>query len=158
MRRSQRPGRAVHNGSNGRRHDHVLGGTSPQEVRPEPKVDQPQNRKCPRLHHRHRMEQRGHRRGGHGCIRQPSAKGEDCRFYAKAEKCQHEHRSQHGLMSRRLCKVQHPTVGKVQRRPVAQHKHDADKRERRPREGVHQIFPPGIPCLLVHEMHHQRQR
>ena len=56
-------GGAVGDGKHGRPHDQVLGPAASNEVRPIAVPGQAGHREHPSLHHRHRMEQGGHRRG-----------------------------------------------------------------------------------------------
>ena len=82
-------GGAVGDGKHGRPHDQVLGPAAPNEVRPIAVPGQAGHREHPSLHHRHRMEQGGHRRGGHGGPQQPPVPRENRCLHTEAKKSKH---------------------------------------------------------------------
>ena len=159
MRRPQRPGGSIDDGHDGGRHHHGLGPAPPQEIRPEAVVDQPQHGKRTGLHHRHRMQQGGDRRGRHRGVRQPAVEGEDGRLHAEAEEGRHKGQPQRLFVSGRQALVQDPPVLKVQMtHPVVEQKDHADEGKGGTGDGIYQVFAAGIAGLFIHGVHHQRQR
>ena len=151
---AQRLGGAVHNGKDGHRHHQVLGPGAPKESGTIAVPGQAGDGKHARLYHRHRMEQSGHRRGGHRGPQQPLVAREHRRLYAKAKKSKHISCPQCILLA---SWTHHAASQEEHRSPVLQQHDHGQKAQGCPAHGVGEVHPPGIPGLAVHGVHHQGQ-
>ena len=107
-----------------------------------------------RVHHRHRVQQRRHRRGRDGGSRQPRIEREQRRLRAEAEKAEQEDGA-HQL--RRILSGEVAAIEEVAA-AIQRADDDGDESHRRARDAVDHVLPPGVEAVLVLQVRHQRQR
>ena len=147
---------AKDHGEAAKAHHHPLGEAALQQRRAEVVIGDAENGEDSGVHHRHGVEQCGDRGGSHGGAGQPAVERPHRRLHAKAEKAQQEHAAQKRLMPCRRPRVQAAPRHKVQHAEAVD-KHQRNQRQRSAGHGVEDILPPGIACLALHLVHHQRQ-
>ena len=154
----QRPAAAVQNREHHQPHHHILCPGPPQHPGPEAVIGDPHHRESPRVHHRHRMEQRRHRGRGHTGPGQPGGKRPHSCLHTEPPEAQHIDQQQRILFFLDMGHVQHPARHKGGGGAVDQHEYHADERKGRAPQHIVQIAPAGQGGLSGPGMHHQRQR
>ena len=149
----QRHGGAEHHRDHGQRHNGVLAPGARQDIGAEGEVNQTDAGEGARLDHRHRVQQRRYRRGGHGGADEPAVHGPDGGLDAAAHKGQHEHAQQQIHIAGIACQM---ATGNKLLGVVDDQEHHADKGQRRARNGVGGVFHARVDGLFCHGVHHQR--
>ena len=159
MRFLQRPAAAVYNCKYNDSHHHVLRPATSDKVRAEAVKGQSDNGKRPRLHHRHRMQQRCYRRGSHACLGEPGIKWAYRRLHPEAAEGNHIYQQKKcPLITADYRRIKHASEGKINRGPIGQQENQPDKSKSSSAQGIIQVFPAGKNCLPCQRMEHQGHR
>ena len=158
VRGAQGEGAAVDDRERGGEHGGLLRPGAAQKPAAEAEVHQAHHGEGAGFDDRDRVQQGRDRRRRDRGRGQPAVKREDRGLDAEAEEGQHEHGAQLPLVPGDPRRVQDAAVDEVERVCAAAEHHQEDEDQRRARRGIEDVELARPAGLVVHLVHHERER
>ena len=158
MRGAQGEGAAVDDRERGGEHGGLLRPGAAQKPAADPVIHQAHHGEGAGLDYRDRVQQGRDRRRRDRGGGQPAVEGENRGLDAEAEEGQHEYGAQLSLAPLDQRRVQDAAVDEIEGVGAAAEDHQEDEDQRRARRGVEDVELARPAGLVVHLVHHERER